>query len=79
MFIEFLLKCLLSSPPCFIRLLPKSLNLIGRQGDIKGRFSRKKKSKLFFSETVRRMKLKLGILAKDIALYKSIVFFIPVG
>ena len=25
----FLHKCLLSSPPCFIRLLSKSLNLIG--------------------------------------------------
>ena len=50
--------CLLSSPPCFIRLLSKLLNLIG---DIKGKFS-KKYSKFFFSETVRRMKLKLGIL-----------------
>ena len=35
----------------------------------------KKKSKFFFSEIVRRMKLKLGILAKDIALYKSYVFY----
>ena len=34
-----------------------------------------KKSKFFFSEIVRRMKLKLGILAKDIALYKSYVFY----
>ena len=30
--------------------------------------------KFFLSETVRRMKLKLGILAKDIALYKTYVF-----
>ena len=37
----FLQKCLLSSPPCVIRLLSKSLNLIGCQGDIKGRFSKK--------------------------------------
>ena len=31
--------------------------------------------KIFFSETVRRMKPKLGILAKDITLYKSYVFY----
>ena len=36
---------------------------------------REKKSKFFFSEIVKRMKLKLGILAYDIALYKSCVFF----
>ena len=36
---------------------------------------REKKSKFFFSEIMRRMKLKLGILAKDIALYKSYVFY----
>ena len=34
--------------------------------------------KIFFSETIRRIKLKLGIHAKDISLYKSCVF-IPVG
>ena len=44
------------------------------EADIKGKFS-KKKSKFFFSEIVRRMKLKLGILAKDIALYKSYIFY----
>ena len=58
----FLQKHLLSSPPCFIRLLSKSLNLIGWRGNIKGKFS-KKYSIFFFSETVRRMKLKIGILA----------------
>ena len=42
--------------------------------DIKGKFS-KNFSKFFFSETVRRMKMKLGILALDIALYKSNVFY----
>ena len=31
--------------------------------------------KIFFSETIRRMKPKLGILAKDITLYKSYVFY----
>ena len=66
--------CLLSSPPCCIRLLSKSLNLIGWRGDIKGKFSRKKNSKFFFSETVRRMKLKIGILALDIPLYKNYDF-----
>ena len=35
----FLQKCLLSSPPCFIRLLSKSFDLIGLQGNIKGKFS----------------------------------------
>ena len=29
----------------------------------------------FFSETVRRIKLKIGILALDIALYKSYDFY----
>ena len=38
------------------------LNLIGIRGDIKGTFS-KKYSKFFFLETIRMMKLKLGILA----------------
>ena len=33
-------KYLLSSPPCFIRLLSKSLNLIGWRGNIKGKFSK---------------------------------------
>ena len=31
--------------------------------------------KIFFSETICTMKPKLGILAKDIALYKSYVFY----
>ena len=66
--------CLLSSPPCCIGLLSKMLNLIGLRGDIKGKFS-KKYSKFFFSETVRRMNLKIGILALDIALYKSYDFY----
>ena len=33
----FLQKCLLSSPLCFIWFLSKSLNLIGCQGDKKGK------------------------------------------
>ena len=43
-----------------VRLLSKSLDWL--TGDIKGKFSQKY-SKKFFSETIRRMKLKLGILA----------------
>ena len=35
--------------------------------------------KIFFSETILRMKPKLDILAKDTTLYKSYVFFISVG
>ena len=43
---------------------------------MKGKFSKKKKNSIFFfSETVRRMKLKIGILALDIALYKSYDFY----
>ena len=34
----FLQICLLSSPPCFICLLSKFLNLIGCLGDMKGNF-----------------------------------------
>ena len=48
--------------------------MIGRLDDIKGKFS-KKYSKFFLSEIVRRMKLKLAILAKDIAFYKTFVFY----
>ena len=58
----FLQKCLLSSPLRFIRLLSKSVNLIGCRRGKKGQFS-KKCLKIFFSETIRRMKLKLGIHA----------------
>ena len=37
--IFFLQKCLLSSPLRFVRLLSKSVNLIGCQGGKKGKFS----------------------------------------
>ena len=37
---------------------------------------RKKYSKSFLSETISRMKLKLGILVYAITLYKSYVFYI---
>ena len=47
---------------CLIRLLSKSVSLIGCQGGKKGQFSLKC-LKIFFSETIRGMKPKLGIHA----------------
>ena len=44
-------------------------------GRHKGLICGKKYSKFFFPVTVRRMKLKIGILALDIALYKSYDFY----
>ena len=74
--ILFLYKCLLSSPPHFRQFLSKSLYLFGCYSNVKGKFS-KKYSKIFFSEAVRRMKLKLCIHAYDISLYKVCVFYCP--
>ena len=71
--ILFLHKCLLSSPPRFRQLLSKSLYSFGCFS-VMGKFS-KKYSKIFFSEAVRRMKLKLCIHAYDISLYKVCVFY----
>ena len=59
--IFFLQKCLFSSPLRFIRLLSKSVNLIGCRGAKGSIFL--KCLKIFFSETIRGMKLKLGIHA----------------
>ena len=75
--ILFLHKCLLSSPPRFRQLLSKSLYSFGCFSNVKGKFSKKKYSKIFFSEAVRRMKLKLCIHAYDISLYKVCVFYCP--
>ena len=76
--ILFLHKCLLSSPPHFRQLLSKSLYSFGCYSNVKGKFSKKKKySKIFFSEAIRRMKLKLCIHAYDISLYKVCVFYCP--
>ena len=72
----FLHKCLLSSPLRFRQLLSKSLYSFGCYSNVKGKFS-KKYSKIFFSEAVRRMKLKLCIHAYDISLYKLCVFYCP--
>ena len=57
----FLQKCLLSSPLHFIRLLSKSVKLIGCRRSKKGKFSYI--CLKIFSETIRGMKLKLGIHA----------------
>ena len=72
----FLQKCLLSSPLRFMRLLSKSVNVIGCRGSKKCQFSYK--CLKIFSETTRGMKPKLGMHALDISLYLSCVF-IPVG
>ena len=74
--ILFLHKCLLSSLPRFRHLLSKSLYSFGRYSNGKGKFS-KKYSKIFFSEAVRRMKLKLCIHAYDISLYTVCIFYCP--
>ena len=70
----FLQKCLFSSPLRFIRLLSKSVNLIGCRRGKKGQFSLNR-LKIFFAETIRGMKLKLEIHALGISLYKSCVFY----
>ena len=64
----------MSSPQCCIRLLSKLLNLIGWRGDIKGKFS-KKIFKILLLRNCRRLKLKIDILALDIALYKSYALY----
>ena len=58
----------------FISILSKSFNLIGCQGDVKGKVSNICLKKVFL-ETIRRMKLKLVIHAYDITLYISYVYF----
>ena len=67
-------KCFLRSPLWFIWILSKSLYLIGCHGNIKGKFS-KKYSKIFSSEIIRGMKLKLCIHVYDISPYKKIAFY----
>ena len=74
--ILFLHKCLFSSPPGFRQLLSKSLYSFGCYSNVKGKFS-KKYSKIFSSEAVRRMKLKLCMHPYDISLYKVCVFYCP--
>ena len=40
-----------------------------------GIFSKKFEKNIFYSETIRGMKLKLGIHAKDISLYITCIFY----
>ena len=71
----FLQKSFLSSPLRFIWILSKSLNLIGCHGNIKDKFS-KNYSKIFSSEAIRGMKVKLSIHVHDISLYINCVFIV---
>ena len=49
--------------------MSKSFNLIGCRGNIKSKFLKKKIfSKIFFSESIRKMKLKRSIQVYDISL-----------
>ena len=52
--------------------MSKSLDLNGCHGNIKGKFS-KNYSKIFSSEAIRGMKLKLSIHVHDISLYINCV------
>ena len=65
-------KCLLNSSPQFVRLLSKSLNLIGCRDSINGKFSNK-----IFSKTINRTKVKLSDLAYMLMTLASseVVFF----
>ena len=76
---EVLLKCFWSSPLPTIWILSKSLILIGGHGSRKAKFSKKKKkhSKIFFSEAIWGMKLKLCIQFMTVA-STFIMFYIVV-
>ena len=74
---KVLLKCFWSSPLSTIWILSKSLILTGGYGNRKAKFSKKtttKHSKIFFSEAIWGMKLKLCINVYDISLYIKCVF-----
>ena len=70
----FLQKFLLNSPLHFIWLLSISLNLIGCQGDKKGKFRKNVKKKNL--KTIRWMKLLLFIHAYGIILYINFIYFL---
>ena len=75
MYLEFFLqKCFFSSPLWFMWIVSKLLNLIGHHGNRNGKFS-KKYSKIFSSEIVREMKLKLCNHVHDISFYIEYVFY----
>ena len=71
---KVLQQCSWSSLLLTLWILSKLLILIGCHGNRKAKFSRKKYSKIFFSEAIRGMKLKLCINVHDISLY--IIIFI---
>ena len=77
-FDKILLKCFWSSPLSTIWSLSKSLILTGGYGNRKAKISKKttttKHSKIFFSEAIWGMKLKLCINVYDISLYIKCVF-----
>ena len=64
-----------NSPLPTIGILSKSLILIGCHGNRKAKFSKIKYSKIFFSEAIRGMKLKLCINVHDISLYINYIFY----
>ena len=72
---KVLQKCSLSSP--LLKILSKTLNLIGCHGNRKAKFA-KKYSKIISSEAIRGMKLKLCRNDHNVSLYK-IYFFIAVA
>ena len=72
---KVLQKCSWSRPLPAIRILSKTLILVGCHANRKAKFS-KKYSQIFFSEVIRGMKLKLSIHVHDISLYINCVFII---
>ena len=78
---KVLLKCFWSSPSTNLMNLSKLLILIGGHGNRKAKFSKKKKKpkknirKIFFSEAIWNMKLKLCINVHDSSLYINYVLY----
>ena len=72
---KVLQKCFWSSPLPTTWILSKALILIGCHGNRKALFS-KKYSKIFFSEAIKGMMLKLCINVHDISLYINYIFIV---
>ena len=72
---KVLQKCSWSSPLQTIWILSKSLVLIGCHGNRNVKFLKKKKSKIFFSEVIGGMKLKLCINVCVIICYINYFFY----
>ena len=73
-FTKVLQKCSWSSPLQTVLILSKSLNLIGCHGNRNVKCSKKIFKKIFFSEVIRGMKLKLCINVCAIIRYINYVF-----